>query len=89
MVNVQIRSTKEILENCFVTLNNHTFHVNLMPMTIGRFEVIIGVDLLSPHHAEIMCYEKVVQLPLPNGEALIIYGNKFGKNLKLISCTRA
>lgn len=27
-------STQEILENCLLTLNNHTFHIILMSMTI-------------------------------------------------------
>ena len=59
-----------------------------MPMPIGSFDVIIGMDWLSSHRAEILCHEKAIRLPLPNGEALIIYGDKSGKNLKVISCTK-
>ena len=59
-----------------------------MPMPIGSFDVIIGMDWLSTHRAEILCHEKSIRLPVPNGEALIIYGDKSGKNLKVISCTQ-
>ena len=89
MANGQTGSTHEILENCLLTLTNHTFHINLMPMTIGSFDVIMGIDWLSPHHAKIFCYEKAIRLPSPNGEALIIYGEKSGQNLKIICFTNA
>ena len=59
-----------------------------MPMPIGSFDFIIGMDWLSSHHAEILCHEKAIRLPLLNGEALIIYRDKSGKNLKVISCTK-
>ncbi|XP_052623234.1 uncharacterized protein LOC128128407 [Lactuca sativa] len=84
----QTEKTQEILENCLLTLNNYLFHVNLMPMPIGSFEVIIGMDWLCSHRAKILCHEKAIRLPLPNGEALVIYGDKSGKNLKVISCTK-
>ncbi|XP_052621052.1 uncharacterized protein LOC128126917 [Lactuca sativa] len=84
----QSEKTHETLEKCLLTLNNYLFHVNLMPMPIGSFDVIIGMDWLSSHHAEILCHEKAIRLSLPNGEALIIYGDKSGKNLKVISCTK-
>ena len=33
--------------------------------------------------------EKAVRLPLPNNEALLIYEDKSGKNLRVISCIKA
>ncbi|XP_023763050.1 uncharacterized protein LOC111911512 [Lactuca sativa] len=88
IANGQSEKTHEILEKCLLTLNNYLFHVNLMPMPIGSFDVIIGMNWLSSQRAEILCHEKAIRLPLPNGEALIIYGDKSRKNLKVISCTK-
>lgn len=34
-------------------------------------------------------YDKVVRLPLPNGESLVIYEDKRNKNLRIISCMKA
>ena len=89
VANSQIENTNESLRNCLLTLNDHTFYVNLMPMNIGSFDLIIGMDWLSLHRAKIICFEKFVQLTLPYREALIIYGDKSSQNMKLISCTNA
>ena len=37
-------------------------------MTISSFDVIIGMDWLEPYHTDIIHYEKVVRLNLPNGD---------------------
>ena len=52
--------TKYIYIGCTLTLNNHSFRIDLMPVTIRSFDVIIGMDWLSPHHVDILFYEKVV-----------------------------
>nr|GEV18366.1 reverse transcriptase domain-containing protein [Tanacetum cinerariifolium] len=44
-----------------------------MPIKLGSFEVVIGMDWLSENHAKILCDEKVVHIPI-NGETLIIRG---------------
>lgn len=74
-------STQEIIEKYILTLNHHTFHVNLMTMTIDSFDIIIGMDWLSIHWVEILCYEKVIWCSLPNEESLTIYGDKPSKIL--------
>lgn len=60
--------------------------VDLMPMTIGSFDMIFKMNWLLVHRANRLYYEKAVRLPLPKNEALIIYGDKLGKNLRVISC---
>ena len=89
MANGKTESTGEIYIGCTLTLNQHVFRIDLMPVSIRSFDVIIGMDWLSPHHAEIMCHEKVVRLRLPNHETLVIYGDKPSTNLRLISCIKA
>ncbi|GJX94918.1 hypothetical protein Tco_0349504 [Tanacetum coccineum] len=42
-----------------------------MPIKLGSFDVVIGMDLLSKYHARIICDEKVIHIPI-NGETLII-----------------
>ncbi|GKE53827.1 putative reverse transcriptase domain-containing protein [Tanacetum coccineum] len=42
-----------------------------MPIKLGSFDVVIGMDWLSKHHARIICDEKVVHIPI-DGETLII-----------------
>nr|GEY29335.1 putative reverse transcriptase domain-containing protein [Tanacetum cinerariifolium] len=53
------------------------------------FDVIVGMDWLSYHRAVIVCYEKIVRIPLPNGEILEIHGEKPEKYPKSLSCIKA
>ncbi|KAI3810891.1 hypothetical protein L1987_20522 [Smallanthus sonchifolius] len=75
-----------IIYDCSLELNKHTFPINLVPMPLGSFDIIIGMDWLSKHHAEVMCFEKCIRLPLPSGETLKVFGEKPCKGLKLMSC---
>ncbi|GKB66370.1 putative reverse transcriptase domain-containing protein [Tanacetum coccineum] len=49
----------------------HPFDIDLMPVELGSFDVIIGMDWLAKYHALIVCDEKVVRIPYGN-EVLII-----------------
>nr|GEY57127.1 putative reverse transcriptase domain-containing protein [Tanacetum cinerariifolium] len=64
-------STNTVIKGCTLTLLNQPFKINLMPIKIGSFDVVIGMDWLSKYHAKILCDEKVVYIPI-NGETLII-----------------
>ncbi|GJU29264.1 putative reverse transcriptase domain-containing protein [Tanacetum coccineum] len=58
----------DIIPDTFsVRLLGHPFNINLMPVELGSFDVIIGMDWLANHHAVIVCDEKIVLIP---------YGNK-------------
>nr|GEX33754.1 reverse transcriptase domain-containing protein [Tanacetum cinerariifolium] len=46
-------------------------------LTINEsFDVIVEMDWLSNHKAEIICHEKVVRIPLLDGKVLIVLGEK-------------
>ncbi|GJV87401.1 putative reverse transcriptase domain-containing protein [Tanacetum coccineum] len=47
------------------------FAGDLMPLELGSFDVIIGMDWLSKNHANIVCDEKLVRIPY-NNETLTI-----------------
>ncbi|GJZ36698.1 reverse transcriptase domain-containing protein [Tanacetum coccineum] len=55
------------------TLNllDQPFKIDLMPIKLGSFDVVIGMDWLSKYHARIIYDEKVIHIPI-NGETLII-----------------
>ncbi|GKD72752.1 hypothetical protein Tco_1331034, partial [Tanacetum coccineum] len=46
-----------------------------MPIELGTFDVIIGMDWLAEHDAVIICGEKVVRIPYGN-KSLIVEGDK-------------
>lgn len=59
-----------------------------MSLIIGSFDVIIGMDWLSPYRAEILSYDKELRLSLPNGKSLMIYRDMSSGNLRIISCMK-
>ncbi|GJV26751.1 putative reverse transcriptase domain-containing protein [Tanacetum coccineum] len=75
------------------TLNflNHPFNIDLMPVELGSFDVIIGMDWLAKYHAVIVCDDKLVRILFGN-EILIIRGdgsnNGNESRLNIISCTK-
>ncbi|GJV97050.1 putative reverse transcriptase domain-containing protein [Tanacetum coccineum] len=81
-----------IIHGCTLNFMNHPFNIDLMPVPLGSFDVIIGMDWLTKYHGVIICDEKIVRVPFGR-EMLIFQGN--GNNqreesrLNIISCTKA
>ncbi|GJR85766.1 putative reverse transcriptase domain-containing protein [Tanacetum coccineum] len=72
----------KIVRGCRLELKGHTFIIDLIPFGHGSFDVIIGMDWLSKRRAKIVCFEKVVQIPLSNRENLEVHGERPKGNLK-------
>ncbi|GJY45157.1 putative reverse transcriptase domain-containing protein [Tanacetum coccineum] len=64
-----------ILRGCTLNLQNHPFNIDLMPLELGSFDVIIGMDWLSKYHVVIICDEKIGRIPYVN-EVLTIQGDR-------------
>ncbi|GJQ98201.1 putative reverse transcriptase domain-containing protein [Tanacetum coccineum] len=64
-----------IIRGCTLNFLDHPFHIDLMPVELGSFDVIIGMDWLRRCHAVIVCDEKLIQVPYGN-ETLTFYGNE-------------
>ncbi|GKB33707.1 putative reverse transcriptase domain-containing protein, partial [Tanacetum coccineum] len=56
----RVSKTNTVLRGCTLGLLGHPFNINLMPVELGSFDVIIGIDWLANHHAVIVCDEKIV-----------------------------
>ncbi|GJY77677.1 putative reverse transcriptase domain-containing protein, partial [Tanacetum coccineum] len=59
----RILETNMILRGCMLGLLGHSFDIDLMPVELGSFDVIVGMDWLAKHHAMIVCDEKIVRIP--------------------------
>ncbi|GJW86082.1 putative reverse transcriptase domain-containing protein [Tanacetum coccineum] len=81
-----------IIRGCTLNFLDHPFNIDLLPVELGSFDVIIGMDWLRKCHAMIICDEKLVQIPYGN-ETLTFHGNEsnYGRESRLtvISCTKA
>ncbi|GJZ64183.1 putative reverse transcriptase domain-containing protein [Tanacetum coccineum] len=80
-----------IIQGCTLNFLDHHFNINLMPVELGSFDVIVGMDWLAKYHAVINYAEKIVRIPWGN-ETLIIHGDESnqgnGTRLNIISCTK-
>ncbi|GJR06703.1 putative reverse transcriptase domain-containing protein [Tanacetum coccineum] len=81
MANRNLVSTNTVIQGCTLTLLNQSFEIDLMPIKLGSFDVVIGMDWLSKYHAKILCDEKVVHI-LIDDETLIIRGDRITEKEK-------
>ncbi|GJT31666.1 putative reverse transcriptase domain-containing protein [Tanacetum coccineum] len=81
-----------IIRGCTLNFLDHLFNIDLMPIELGSFYVIIGMDWLRRCHTVIVWDEKLVQVPYGN-ETLTFCGNKSSNGreswLIVISCSKA
>ncbi|XP_071727690.1 uncharacterized protein [Rutidosis leptorrhynchoides] len=89
LANGKLMKVDKIMRGCVLNLSNNLFKVDLMPVELGSFDVVIGIDWLSKNRVDINCAEKSIHMPLENGEELVIQRDKSEVNLNIISCMRA
>nr|GEU30412.1 putative reverse transcriptase domain-containing protein [Tanacetum cinerariifolium] len=63
-----------IIRGCTLNFLNHPFNIDLMPVEMGSFDVIIGMDWLVKYHVVIVCDEKLVRVPF--GDEILIFHDK-------------
>ncbi|GJY38589.1 putative reverse transcriptase domain-containing protein [Tanacetum coccineum] len=64
----QLVEFDKVIKGCKLEIEGHVFDIDLIPFGHGSFDVIIGMDWLSIYKAKIICHEKVVRIPLPDGK---------------------
>nr|GEV27254.1 reverse transcriptase domain-containing protein [Tanacetum cinerariifolium] len=88
LANGRVVSTNTVFKGCVLKLVDHLFEIDLMPIKLGTFDIVIGMDWLVERNAIIVCGKKEVHIPLKN-EVLVVKGNKGASRLKVISCIKA
>ena len=54
----------QVCPDCEIEILGHRFRANLIPFKLGEFDVILGMDWLSEHDAQIDCRKKKVTLKI-------------------------
>ncbi|GJX46377.1 putative reverse transcriptase domain-containing protein [Tanacetum coccineum] len=75
----RIYETNTVLRGCTLGLLGHPFNIDLMPVELGSFDVIINMDWLANHHAVIVCEEKILRIPY--GDKVLIVQEVFPEDL--------
>ncbi|GJU64631.1 putative reverse transcriptase domain-containing protein [Tanacetum coccineum] len=72
----QLVEIDKVIKDYKLEIEGHVFDINLIPFGNGSFDVIIRMDWLSNHKAEIICHEKVMRIALLDGQVLRVLGEK-------------
>ncbi|GJS12024.1 putative reverse transcriptase domain-containing protein [Tanacetum coccineum] len=70
-------TTNTILRGCTLNLQNHLFKINLLPIELGSFDVIVRMDWMAEHRVEVVCYKKHIRVSYGN-DILIVQGERSG-----------
>ncbi|GJY45049.1 putative reverse transcriptase domain-containing protein [Tanacetum coccineum] len=72
----QLVKIDKVIKGYKLEIEGHVFDIDLIPFGHGSFDVIIGMDWLSNFKAKIICHEKVLRIPLPDGKVLRVLGER-------------
>nr|GEV56767.1 putative reverse transcriptase domain-containing protein [Tanacetum cinerariifolium] len=72
-----------------IEIDDSIFRINLIPITLGVFDIVIGIDWVDKYNASILCSQKLVRVVNPQGREIIIYDNKRKGNFKLCFVKKA
>ncbi|GJV50989.1 putative reverse transcriptase domain-containing protein [Tanacetum coccineum] len=91
LVDGRVAESSTILRGCTLNLLDHPYNIDLVPVELVSFDVIIGTDWLSKYYVVIVCDEKFVRIPSSN-EVLTIHEDgsdeRSKSKLSIISCTK-
>ncbi|GJV42120.1 putative reverse transcriptase domain-containing protein [Tanacetum coccineum] len=85
----QLVEIDKVIKGCKLEIEGHVFDIDLIPFGHGSFDVIIGMDWLSNHKAEIICHEKVARIPLLDGKVLRVLGERPEEKARLLMSDKA
>ncbi|KAI3774308.1 hypothetical protein L1987_48858 [Smallanthus sonchifolius] len=66
----------EICRDCRLLIEGEEYHVDLIPMPMQEFNVIIRMDCLSSHATTIICNQKIVRFTMPTGKEVSVIGER-------------
>ncbi|GJW55015.1 putative reverse transcriptase domain-containing protein [Tanacetum coccineum] len=85
----QLVRDEKVIMGCKLEIEVYIFDIDLIPFGHGNFDMIIGMDWLSNHKAEIICHEKLVRIPLPDGKVLRVLGESPEEKARLLMIAKA
>ncbi|GJV87995.1 putative reverse transcriptase domain-containing protein [Tanacetum coccineum] len=80
----QLVEIDKVIKGCKLEIEGHVFDIYLIPFGHGSFDMIIGMDWLSNYIAEIICHEKVVRIPLPDGKVFRVVKERPDEKARLL-----
>ncbi|GJV51396.1 putative reverse transcriptase domain-containing protein [Tanacetum coccineum] len=85
----QLVEIDKVMRDCKLEIEGHIFDIDLIPFGKGSFDVIVGMDWLCKQKAAIIFHEKVVRIPLRNGEILRVIGERPDERMRHLMSAKA
>ncbi|GJY20231.1 putative reverse transcriptase domain-containing protein [Tanacetum coccineum] len=85
----QLVEIDKVIKGYKLEIEGYVFDIDLIPFRHRSFDMIIGMDWLSNYKAEIICPEKVVRIPLPDGKVLRVVGERSKEKARLLMSAKA
>nr|GEU39603.1 reverse transcriptase domain-containing protein [Tanacetum cinerariifolium] len=82
IASVQLVEIGKVIKSCKLEIKGHVFEH-------GSFDVIIGMDWLSNHKAEVICHEKVMRIPLLDDKVLRVLGERLEEKVRILVSAKA
>ena len=81
--------TSEGLNECEIKLGKDITKIDLVVLDLEDFNIILGMDWLSTHHACIVCFHKIVTFCLKKGMECVFQGKWITIPPTFVSCVKA
>ncbi|KAI3673056.1 hypothetical protein L6452_39166 [Arctium lappa] len=78
-----------VLKGCVLDVEGKEFSINLKPMLIGGFDVVVEMDWLEENQDKIVCSKKLIRVPFSSGEMVVIYGERRKGDVTIITMAKA
>ncbi|GJX64327.1 putative reverse transcriptase domain-containing protein [Tanacetum coccineum] len=85
----EIVVVSKVYRDVEIEIDDSVFKIDLIPIALGVFDIVIGIDWLDRYNANILCSQKLVRVVNPQGQEIIIYGDKRKGEFKLCSMMKA
>ncbi|GKA12778.1 putative reverse transcriptase domain-containing protein [Tanacetum coccineum] len=72
-----------------IEIDDSTFRIDLIPIMLGVFDIVIDMNWLDKYNATILCSQKLVRVVNHQGREIIIYGDKRKGDFRLSSIMKA
>ncbi|KAK9055581.1 hypothetical protein SSX86_026665 [Deinandra increscens subsp. villosa] len=64
----------DVCRECKLSIANEDYPIDLIPIAMREFKVVVGMDWLSRNHAKVICDRKAIEIISPSGSQITIYG---------------
>ncbi|KAI3822293.1 hypothetical protein L1987_09882 [Smallanthus sonchifolius] len=76
-------------DDCMIKIEGHKFPSRLYLLTLGGFDLVLGMDWLAANEAQIVCKRKMIHLKATDGNPITVHGDWNCKMPNVISMIKA